>query len=183
MDKLILVDQKDKIIGFESKEKCHHGNGILHRAFSIFIFNDKKQLLIQQRSKFKKLWPLYWSNTCCSHPSLNESYKEAAERRLKEEMGINCRLKFLYKFQYKTKYKNIGSESEICNVFTGKSNDKIIPNPEEVADYKWVDLSELKKDINKNPGKYTPWFKMEIKKMFSSYKKEMAETKNMPFSL
>jgi isopentenyl-diphosphate delta-isomerase len=167
MDKIIVVDQQDNIINFESKEKCHNGDGILHRAFSIFIFNNKEQLLIQQRSKFKRLWPLYWSNSCCSHPRPNEDYKESAERRLKEELGIFCKLKLLYKFRYKARYKNIGSENEICAVLIGKSNATIIPNPEEISDYKWINLEELKKNINKNPEIYTPWFKMEIKELFS----------------
>jgi len=173
MDKLILVDEKDNVINYESKEKCHDGNGILHRAFSIFIFNDKKQLLIQQRSEFKKLWPLYWSNTCCSHPRPNDDYKESAERRLKEEIGISSKLKYLYKFKYEAKYKNIGSENEICDVLIGKSNDWITPNPKEIADYKWMDLNQLKNDVNQNPGKYTPWFKIEVKRLFSVYKKEI----------
>lgn len=167
MDKLITVDKKDNIIGFESKEKCHDGDGILHRAFSIFIFNDKKQLLIQQRSEFKRLWPLYWSNSCCSHPRQNEGYTGAAERRLKEEVAISCKLKYLYKFQYRAKYKNIGSENEVCAVLIGKSNDDAVPNPEEIADHRWIGINELMIDINQNPEKYTPWFKIEIKELFN----------------
>ena len=173
MDKLILVDEKDNVINYESERKCHDGKGIIHRAFSIFIFNDKKQLLIQQRSKFKRLWPLYWSNTCCSHPRSNEGYKESAERRLKEELGISCKLEYLYKFKYKAKYKNMGSENEICAVLIGKSNDTITINPKEIADYEWIDLNELRRDIEQNPKKYTPWFKIEVKKLFSVYKKEI----------
>jgi len=173
MDNLITVDERDNIIGFESKEKCHNKDGILHRAFSVFIFNNKKQLLIQQRSEFKRLWPLYWSNTCCSHPKTNEGCKEAAERRLKEEIEISCELRYLYKFKYKAKYKDIGSENEICSVFIGKSNESITQNPEEISDDKWIDVSELEKDISLNPEKYTPWFKMEIKELLSSYKKEI----------
>jgi isopentenyl-diphosphate delta-isomerase len=173
MNKIIAVDPEDRAIGFESKEKCHDGEGILHRAFSIFIFNNKNQLLIQKRSKYKRLWPLYWSNTCCSHPRSDEGYKEAAERRLKEEVGFSCELKYLYKFRYKAKYENIGSENEVCAVLIGKSNHNIIPNPKEISDYKWLALNELKKDINKNPDQYTPWFKIEVKELFSNYKKEI----------
>lgn len=169
MSKLIVVDKQDKIIGFEEKEKCHDGDGILHRAFSIFIFNDKKELLIQQRSEFKRLWPLYWSNTCCSHPRFNENLIESVEKRLKQECGISCLLKELYKFQYSAKYKDKGSENEICSVLIGRLSDEqnIVPNPEEIADYKWVNIDELKKDIKEDPNKYSPWFKIEIKKLFS----------------
>lgn len=172
MDKIILVDSKDRTIGFEAKEKCHDGDGILHRAFSIFIFNDKNQLLIQQRSKFKRLWPLFWSNSCCSHPRVDEDYKKAAGRRLKEELGILCKLRYLYKFKYKANYKQKGSENEICAVLMGRSNDDIIANPEEIADYKWAELGELKKDMGENPNSYTPWFKMEIKEVLDSYRDE-----------
>lgn len=175
MDEIIVVDSKDNIINFELKEMCHDGDGIKHKAFSVFIFNDKKQLLIQQRSRFKRLWPLYWSNSCCSHPRPNEGYKEAAERRLKEELGINCKLRYLYKFKYKTKYKNIGSENEICAVLIGKLENGFVlnPNPKEISDYKWVDLNQLTEDMKENLEKYTPWFRMEIKELFSNYKKEM----------
>ena len=122
MKKLLLVNKKDEVIGFETKEKCHAGKGILHRAFSVYLFNNKGQLLIQQRSKFKKLWPLYWANTCCSHPRKNEGYVGAGERRLKEELGIISPLKMVGKFQYQVRYKNIGSENELCAILIGEYN-------------------------------------------------------------
>jgi isopentenyl-diphosphate delta-isomerase len=172
------VDKEDNAIGLKSKEKCHDADGILHRAFSIFIFNDKRELLIQKRSKFKRLWPLYWSNTCCSHPGANESYLEAAERRLKEEVGFTCRLKYLYKFRYKAKYLNKGSENEICAVLIGRSNQKRIHNPKEISDSKLISLAELREDIKENPEKYTPWFKIELKELFSSYKRELRKLSN-----
>jgi len=178
MKKLILVDEKDSFIGFEDKEKCHIGDGILHRAFSVFVFNDKKELLIQQRSKFKKLWPLYWSNTCCSHPSSRlEDYNKAAEKRLFEECGFSCRLKYLYKFQYKARYGRIGSENEICGVLIGKFNNgqKIAVNSKEVLDFKWINIYDLEKDIEKNSDKYTPWFKMEIKELMENHSDRIKE--------
>ena len=97
---LILVDAKDNIIGYESRERCHQGKGLRHRAFSIFIFDDQKQLLVQRRSVEKVLWPLHWSNSLCSHPRRGESYEEAAMRRLKEELGFETPLQLLFKFQY-----------------------------------------------------------------------------------
>ena len=97
-EKLILVDENDNEIGYETKEKCHNGNGILHRAFSIFIFNRNNELLIQQRDLSKRLWGGYWSNTCCSHPRQGESYPVATQRRLEEEIGIKTPLQYLFRF-------------------------------------------------------------------------------------
>jgi len=180
IEKLIVVDKNDNIIGFEEKEKCHDARGILHRAFSIFIFNNQKQLLIQQRSKLKMLWPLYWSNACCSHPRLNENLVESSKRRLKEECGISCDLKKLYKFQYSARYKDKGSENEICSVFIGRlaNEQDILINPKEIANFKWINMDELKKDIKENSNKYTPWFKIEIEELFSNYKDKINELFN-----
>lgn len=162
MDELILVDKDDNEIGNEEKVKCHLGEGILHRAFSVFIFNNKGDLLLQQRGKEKMLWPLYWSNTCCSHPRKGEDYEGAAERRLKEEMGFSCPVKFIGKFQYQVPYKNIGSENELCSVLVGMYTGRVVPNPEEVESWKWIDYKNLLEDVEKNPDMYTPWFKMEL---------------------
>jgi len=175
-EKLVLVDEKDNVVGYEEKEKCHEGNGILHRAFSVFIFNDKRELLMQQRSHFKKLWPLYWSNTCCSHPRVNESYETAAKRRLFEECGFNCELKYLYKFNYSAKFKNIGSENELCAVLIGKFDEnsmKISQNSEEIADFKWAGLDEILLDMHVNKNNYTPWFKIEFESIIYDYFKEV----------
>lgn len=162
MSQLILVNEKDKAVGFATKDKCHQGKGILHCAFSVYIFNEKGELLIQQRSKEKKLWPGFWSNSCCSHPRKSESCKKAGERRLKEELGFSSPLKLLDKFQYQAKYKNIGSENEICAVLVGQHQGEVKPNPKEAAAFKWIDLTALKKDIAKNPKKYTPWLKIGL---------------------
>jgi len=166
MDKVITVDENDNQIGLKDKLICHLGQGILHRAFSVFVFNIKGEFLLQKRSKDKFLWPLYWTNTCCSHPKENESYEEAGQRRLKEEMGFSCPLKFIGKFQYQSGYKDIGSENELCSVLVGEYDGKISINPEEVADYKWVNFENLKEDVIKNPDNYTPWLTMELEKFF-----------------
>lgn len=171
MDELILVDKDDNEVGSGEKLKCHLGEGILHRAFSIFIFNNKNELLLQQRGKEKLLWPLYWSNTCCSHPRKGEDYVKAAERRLKEEMGFSCPVEFVGKFQYQVPYENIGSENELCGVLAGVYNNGVIANPSEVEDWKWVDYKDLLDDVYKNPDKYTPWFKIELRKFNNSFKK------------
>lgn len=164
MTEIPLVDKKDKIIKYEEKEKSHKIRGLLHRAFSIFIFNKNGELLTQKRSKFKKLWPLYWSDTCSSHPQKGQTIGRAAKERLKEELGFICRLKLLGKIRYSAIYKKIGSENEICTFFAGRYDGKIKPDPKEIAELKWMDFYELKRDMNKNSKKYTPWLKIAAKK-------------------
>jgi isopentenyl-diphosphate delta-isomerase len=160
-ESLILVDPRDNIIGYENKEKCHQGEGLLHRAFSIFIFNDETQLLIQKRSAEKLLWPLHWSNSACSHPRKGESYDEAAIRRLKEELGFQTSLQLLFNFQYQARFRNIGSESEMCSVYVGKANGIVRANPNEIAEWKYMGLEKLNRGILAQPHLYTPWFRME----------------------
>src|SRR5258707_10584971 len=116
---LILVDEADREVGHLSKAECHHGRGILHRAFSLLIFNGDGELLLQQRAASKRLWPLYWSNSCCSHPRRAESMETAIHRRLREELGVRCRLEFLFKFQYQAQFDAAGAEQELCSVFIG----------------------------------------------------------------
>src|SRR6185437_2320775 len=99
-ESLILVDEADREVGYMSKERCHDGRGILHRAFSLLIFNERSELLLQRRSAAKRLWPHYWSNSCCSHPRRAETMEAAIHRRLYEELGLACPLQFLFKFQY-----------------------------------------------------------------------------------
>ena len=172
-EKLILVDENDNIIGYENKNTCHQGQGILHRAFSIFIFNDKKELLLQKRSAQKPLWGEYWSNTCCSHPRKGENYENATVRRLKEELGLECPMKFLYKFQYQAGFGNKGSENELCSVYIGKSNDEPIVNKNEIAEWKYVSMDDLDKDLQENSHLYTPWFKMEWERLRTEFADEI----------
>lgn len=158
---LILVDAEDNVLGYDTKEKCHRGKGKLHRAFSIFIFNSNTELLIQKRSALKPLWPLYWSNSVCSHPRQGEADLEAAHRRLKEEINIETPLQFLFKFQYRASFKGIGSENELCSVYMGKTDVPIVVDPGEIAEWRYVNLEELDREIKAHPESYTPWFKME----------------------
>lgn len=170
-NQLILVDSRDNILGYDTKENCHKGEGKTHRAYSIFIINKKDQLLIQKRSKQKLLWNGYWANSCCSHPRKGEDRIKSGERRLTEELGFTTKLKLLFKYKYHAKYKNIGSENEFNAVLVGIYNDeKITPNPEEIEEYKWVDLKWLQKDMKKNHKIYAPWFLIAFKKFINIYK-------------
>ncbi|MCP4370512.1 MAG: isopentenyl-diphosphate Delta-isomerase, partial [Deltaproteobacteria bacterium] len=170
---LILVDENDNILDYENKETCHQGEGLLHRAFSIFIFNDQQQALIQKRSAEKLLWPLYWSNSVCSHPRKGESYEEATVRRLQEELGIETLLKFLFTFQYQARFKDIGSENELCSVYIGKANGIIRANPSEIAEWKNIGFEELNQDIQVHPHLYTPWFRMEWERIQRDHRFEI----------
>jgi isopentenyl-diphosphate delta-isomerase len=162
---LIVVDENDNVLDYKDKLICHQGEGILHRAFSLFIFNDKGEVLIQQRSDQKHLWPEYWSNSCCSHPRKGEELENAVQRRLAEELGIGAPLKHLFTFQYHARFRNVGSEREMCAVYIGKSNDKIVMNPNEIAEWKWVSINNLTSELAKHPERYTPWMKMEWEQM------------------
>lgn len=165
MIKLILVNKKGKVIGYEDKKKCHLGYGILHRAFSIYVLNNKNQLLIQKRSDLKMLWPLHWSNTCCSHPLKGLNYQRTLKKRLKEEMGFTCSLRVIDKLYYQANYKKVGAEHELCDIVIGRYNGKVAPNQKEVADWQWLGLNWLMKDIKQHPDIYTPWFKIGLKKV------------------
>ena len=166
---LILVDDKDNETGHDTKDICHNGGGMLHRAFSIFIFNDKNELLLQKRSREKRLWPLFWSNSCCSHPRKGESYEYATTRRLEEELGLKMDLLYLYKFQYQAQFKEEGSENELCSVYIGKSNDTPVVNETEIAEWKYISINELDVQLQKNPLDFTPWFKMEWQQLKTKY--------------
>jgi isopentenyl-diphosphate delta-isomerase len=160
-EELILVDELDREIGHKSKAECHTGNGVLHRAFSIFVFNGEDELLLQQRSSDKPLWPNYWSNTCCSHPRYGESMGEAVARRLIQELGFDCPLEFLYKFKYQAQYGAVGAEHEYCWVYYGRYDGPVDANVNEIADWRFVEIPELEAELAAAPERFTPWFKME----------------------
>ncbi len=160
-EELILVNEDDAETGFLSKAECHDGAGVLHRAFSLFLFNDAGELLLQQRSKSKRLWPGYWSNTCCSHPRKGESMAVATRRRLRDELNIETPLEFVYKFSYQAEFGETGSENELCHVFLGRLNDAVVPNEHEISAIRFVDADSLLREFDTRPELFTPWFKME----------------------
>ncbi len=158
---VILVDENDNEIGVEEKIKAHE-KGKLHRAFSIFIFNSKGEMLIHKRAENKYHSPGLWTNACCSHPRPKESLEEATKRRLMEEMGFNCSLKKAFSFIYKAKFDNGLTEHEFDHVFIGVCDVEPKPNANEVADWKWVKIDELLEDVKEHPEKYTVWFKKAL---------------------
>ena len=160
-DSLILVDESDRGVGHLSKALCHEGRGVLHRAFSLLIFNDSGQLLIQQRSASKRLWPLYWSNSCCSHPRRAETMEAAIQRRLHEELGLRCPLHFLFKFQYQAQFDETGAENELCSVFIGRCSEPVKINVDEILTWRWVSPEALQMEMAAGAGNFTPWFMLE----------------------
>lgn len=158
MEEVILVDNNNNELGTMEKLEAHE-KGLLHRAFSIFVFNKDGELLLQKRNSSKYHSGGLWSNTVCSHPRQGESYDEAVHRRLKEEMGFDCELDQLSCIVYKAKFDNGLTEHEYDCVFRGKYEGEITPDPEEVEDFKWTYIEDLKKDMKNSPEKYTYWFK------------------------
>lgn len=160
-EELILVNSGDEVIGYQSKAACHDGEGILHRAFSIFVFDNDGRLLLQQRSPQKRLWGGFWSNSCCSHPRRGETTDFALHRRLEEELGIDTGLEYLFTFSYHATFRDLGSEREVCSVWAGFSSAEPQPNPTEIEAWRWISTKELDQEIIENPGNFTPWFLQE----------------------
>lgn len=161
---VILVDEKDNPLGTMEKMEAHK-KSLLHRAFSVLLFNGKHELLLQKRAVNKYHCGGLWTNTCCSHPHPGENIEKAAVRRLKEEMGIECKLKKVFHFLYKAAFDNGLAEHEFDHVFFGEFSGEPIIDTTEVADWKYMPLDALKKDMATNPNLYTPWFKIIIQKM------------------
>lgn len=164
---LILVDASGTPIGTKPKLECHLGQGILHKAFSVFVFNSRQEVLLQRRSAEKMLWPSYWSNSCCSHPRVNEKDEIAAvERRVAEELGLEVsNLTRHFDFEYQATYKDVGSEWERCSVFTASSDARVQVNPREIEDIRWVASAELADLLAAEQESFTPWIKLEWQRL------------------
>ena len=169
-EKVILVSEVDEQLGLMAKMEAHE-KGILHRAFSVFIFNKKGELLLQQRALDKYHSPGLWTNTCCSHQRDGESNIEAGKRRLQEEMGFNCDLKELFWFVYKASFDNGLTEHELDHVMIGHYEDDPIVNLDEAAAFKWMTLEDVKKDMELQPELYTQWFKI----IFNEYDQRLVK--------
>tara|TARA_B100001778_G_scaffold236031_1_gene196821 strand:+ start:213 stop:731 length:519 start_codon:yes stop_codon:yes gene_type:complete len=169
-EKVILVDKNDNQVGLMPKLEAHE-KGVLHRAFSIFIFNSKYELLLQKRASSKYHSGGLWTNTCCSHPREGEETLDAANRRLDEEMGIKTSLRKVYDFIYKAELDNQLTEHEFDHVFYGVCDNDPILNKDEAEDFKWVDMETLNNDIIKNEDNYTVWFKIAFEYFYNYLKK------------
>jgi isopentenyl-diphosphate Delta-isomerase len=170
-DELILVDEADRRLGRLSKTLCHEGRGVLHRAFSLLIFNDRGELLVQQRAPSKRLWPLYWSNSCCSHPRRAETMESATRRRLREELGLQCPLQFLYKFEYQAQFDEAGAEHELCSVYLGRTDEPVRANGQEILSWRWIEPGALEAEMSgSDAAKFTPWFKLEWRRVWRDHR-------------
>ena len=164
---VVLVDELDNKVGLMEKMEAHI-NPTLHRAFSIFIFNSKNEMLLQQRALSKYHTPGLWTNTCCSHPRDGESLHDATKRRLQEEMGMQCELKEAFSFIYKADVMQGLVEHELDHVFIGTSDDLPIINKDEVESFRYDTVENIKADIERNPQNYTAWFKIAFDKLLET---------------
>jgi isopentenyl-diphosphate delta-isomerase len=167
-EKVILVDKNDNPIGLMNKLEAHE-KALLHRAFSVFVLNDKNELMLQQRAHHKYHSPLLWTNTCCSHQRENETNIQAGTRRLREEMGFETELKEMFHFIYKAPFDNGLTEHELDHVMIGYYNDVPVINKEEVESWKWMKIEEVKNDMLVNPDFYTVWFKIIFEEFYHHF--------------
>ena len=158
---LIRVNHADEPLGHLDKRACHDGDGVLHRAFSVFVLNGSGELLLQRRHPDKRLWPGFWSNSCCSHPRAGEQMDEAVARRLEQELGIQAAVEFIFKFEYRAEFKDVGAEHELCWVYVGQTEATPVVNTAEIAAWRWIDPTDLDVTLREDPQRYTPWLKME----------------------
>lgn len=168
---LCLVDETGRFLGEEKKETCHLGDGLLHSAFLVMIFNDKNELMIARRSARKKLWPGYWDGSVASHYYKDKGQQETVVKRLHDEIGTSSEnLEHLFKFRYQAKYEGVGSENELCDVFKAKNinPDDLSINCEEISEFRYVPLAQVREDIRYKVHNYTPWFVIALEKFLIS---------------
>lgn len=170
MENVILVDKNDKELGLMEKMEAHK-KAVLHRAFSVFIFNSEGKLMLQQRALHKYHSPGLWTNTVCSHPRSGETTSEAAHRRIVEEMGFDCDFEEAFSFVYNADVGQGLTEHEFDHVFIGESDKQPEINSDEVASWKYVDLEWLEKDVKENSEDYTIWFKIALAEVISHFNK------------
>jgi isopentenyl-diphosphate Delta-isomerase len=162
--KIAIIDENDNIIGYEEKLIVHQ-KAILHRAFSLFILNDKQEMLLQRRAKQKYHSPCLWTNACCSHLPEGEIFENYIHKRLYKEMGFDCEVKYKYKFKYKTKFDNGLWENEYDHIYLGSWSGIPSPDSKEVMDYKWLYIKDTKKLVFENPEIFTYWFRIAFEKL------------------
>jgi isopentenyl-diphosphate Delta-isomerase len=175
MEQVILVDENDVEIGTMEKIEAHR-KALLHRAFSVFVFNEKGEMLIQQRALTKYHSGGLWTNACCSHPRPGEEILAAAQRRLKEEMGFVTGLNKVFDFTYKAPFDNGLTENEFDHVFVGTYNGEIKPSVYEVEDYCYRTLKDIDESLQSHPKKYTAWFHIAFPKVHNWWKDSVSNT-------
>jgi isopentenyl-diphosphate delta-isomerase len=175
---LILVDENDDETGILNKAECHDGEGKLHRAFSVFLFNQDGELLLQQRAPAKRLWPMFWSNSCCSHPRQGELIEVAAARRLQDELHASATLEYVYKFSYRAKFRTLGAENELCHVFLGMLDGESTRNETEIEALRFVSADQLEEEFRLSPEQFTPWFIMEWTRLNEDFAETLAHYTN-----
>lgn len=173
-DRLIVVDEHGTALRPETRAACHVGDGVLHRAFSIYLFDGRGRLLLQQRSAAKPLWPRVWSNSCCSHPRWGEAIDAAAARRLVEELGLRAALRPLFTFRYQARFDAGGSEHELCTVYVGRAEQVGAVDPREVAAWHFVDADELDRRLAADPAAYTPWLRLAWQRLRAEHWPQVA---------
>jgi len=176
-EKVILVNEFDEQIGLMPKLEAHE-KAILHRAFSVFVLNNKNEVMLQQRAHQKYHSPLLWTNTCCSHQREGETNIQAGNRRLHEEMGFNTELKELFHFIYKAPFDNGLTEHELDHVMIGYYDGEPVINPEEVEDWKWMKIEDIQSDMLLNPDSYTVWFKIIFDEFYHFLEEHALEQRN-----
>ncbi len=165
-EQVILVDAQDREIGTLEKLAAHRNGGVLHRAFSVFLVDPQGRWLLQQRAAGKYHFPNLWTNSCCSHPRPGEQTADAARRRLREELGLDCPLTERFQFVYRATSEAEGlTEHEFDHVFTGVYSGEIRPDPEEVAAVRWIAPAVLEREVREHPGRFTPWFKIALERV------------------
>ena len=165
-NEVILVDEQDRPLGVEAKLRAHQEGGRLHRAFSVFIFDERGRMLLQRRSTKKYHFGGLWTNTCCSHPQRDEAVADSARARLREEFGFEVDLSQGFTFLYRATDPASGlTEHEFDHVFFGRFDGQPRPNPDEIDDWKWVEVEALMADVRDHPERYTPWFRIALEQV------------------
>ncbi len=167
---VVLVDRKDRKLGLMEKLEAHKNGGRLHRAISVFVFNQKGELMLQKRASSKYHAANLWGNTCCSHPYDKERILNAGHRRLRQEMGFDCKIKEMFAFIYSADVGKGLTENEYDHVLFGIYDKPPKPNPDEVSDWKFTSMEKLSKDIRANPERYVPWLGIVFKRAYREYK-------------
>ncbi len=168
-DDLILVDEKDNVVGYSPKLRAHEHGGLLHRAFSIFIFNSRGEMLLQRRAAGKYHFGGLWTNACCSHPRRGQTTIDAAHSRLREEFGFDTDLLEIFAFKYSATDSTSGlTENEFDHVFTGQFDGQPQPDAGEISEWKWLRLHGLQADLHARPDRYTPWFRIAFERVLAA---------------